>query len=84
MNYKFNNGDLNFHKDKIIRFCREKGRRSVRVSKAFLPDCDAPYYLDVEAVEESYFYHNEKDRDEDCAKLKRMIFQTLNHLKIKV
>lgn len=66
MENKFNNGDLNFDIEKIKSF-----DAPITVSKSFDPNLDYPFALDIEDT--SYFYTEQKQRDEDFEKLKSII-----------
>lgn len=63
---KFNNGDLNFDIQKIESF-----DAPITVAKSFEPTLDCPYALDVEDT--TYWYAEEKERDEDFEKLKSVV-----------
>ena len=63
---KFNNGDLSFDIQKIKSF-----DVPIIVAKAFDANLDYPFALDVEDT--SYFYAEQKERDEDFEKLKSII-----------
>ena len=60
-----NNGDLSFDLDKIIwnQESIETDLTKMAVNKAEDFNLDQPYAIDVEDT--SYFYANEKERDED-------------------
>jgi hypothetical protein len=63
---KFNNGDLSFDIQKIESF-----DVPITVSKSYDPNLDYPFALDVEDT--SYWYVEQKERDEDFEKLKRIV-----------
>jgi hypothetical protein len=63
---KFNNGDLNFDLQKILSF-----DTPITVSKNYDSNLDYPFALDVEDT--SYWYSEQKERDEDFEKLKLVI-----------
>lgn len=63
---KFNNGDLSFDIQKIESF-----DVPITVAKSYDPTFDYPYVLDVEDT--TYWYAEEKERDEDFEKLKLVV-----------
>lgn len=63
---KFNNNDLTFEVDKILSF-----DTPIIVSKNVDWTLNYPYILEVE--DSSYFYAEEKERDQDFDKLKSII-----------
>ena len=63
MKILFNNNDLTFNIEKIESF-----DTPITVSKEYDDNLDYPFALDVE--DESYFYLNKKERDEDFETLK--------------
>lgn len=63
---KFNNGDLSFDIQKIESF-----DVPITVSKSYEPTLDYPFALDVEDT--SYWYAEQKERDEDFKKLKSTV-----------
>jgi len=63
---KFNNGDLSFDIQKIESF-----DAPITVSKSYEPMFDYPFALDVEDT--TYWYAEQKERDEDFEKLKSTI-----------
>ncbi len=63
---KFKNGDLNFDIEKIKSF-----DVPIVVAKAYDKNLDYPFAIDVE--DNSYFYAEQKERDEDFEKLKTVI-----------
>jgi len=63
---EFNNGDLSFDIQKIESF-----DVSITVAKSYDPTFDYPYALDVEDT--TYWYAEEKERDEDFEKLKLVV-----------
>ena len=65
---KFHNGDLSFEIEKIMSF-----DAPISISKECDYFFDNPYAIDVE--DSSYWYANEKERDEDYQKLKLFVPQ---------
>ena len=63
---KFNNGDLSFDIQKIKFF-----PVPITVAKSFEATFDYPYGLDVEDT--TYWYAEEKERNEDFEKLKSIV-----------
>lgn len=63
---KFNNGDLSFDIQKIESF-----DVPITVAKSYEPNLDYPFALDVEDT--SYWYAEQKERDEDFEKLKSLV-----------
>ena len=63
---KFNNGDLSFDIQKIESF-----DVPITVAKSFDSNLDYPFALDVE--DSSYWYAEQKERDEDFEKLKSIV-----------
>jgi len=63
---KFHNGDLSFDIEKIESF-----DVPITVSKSFDNNLDYPFGIDVEDT--SYWYPEQKERDEDFQKLKSMV-----------
>ena len=63
---RFNNGDLSFDIEKIESF-----DVPITVAKAHDPNLDYPFAIDVE--DGSYFYAEQKERDEDFEKLKSIV-----------
>lgn len=59
---KFNNGDLSFDIEKIKSF-----DVPITVAKSFDTNLDYPFALDIE--DSSYWYAEQKERDEDFEKL---------------
>jgi hypothetical protein len=62
----FNNGDLSFDIEKIESF-----DVPITVAKAYDQNLDYPFAIDVE--DGSYFYPEQKERDEDFEKLKSIM-----------
>ena len=62
----FNNGDLSFDIEKIKSF-----EAPITVAKAYDSNLDYPFAIDVE--DGSYFYAEQKERDEDFEKLKSIV-----------
>lgn len=65
---KFHNGDLSFEIEKIMSF-----DTPISISKEYDKNLDYPYAIDVE--DGSYFYAEQKKRDEDYQKLKLIVPQ---------
>lgn len=65
---KFHNGDLSFDIEKIMSF-----DAPISISKEYDSNLDYPYAIDVE--DGSYFYPEQKERDEDYQKLKLIVPQ---------
>lgn len=63
---KFNNSDLSFDIQKIESF-----DVPITVAKSFDANLDYPFALDVE--DSSYWYAEQKERDEDFEKLKSIV-----------
>jgi len=63
---EFNNGDLSFDIQKIESF-----DVLITVAKSYNPTFDYPHALDVEDT--TYWYAEEKERDEDFEKLKLVV-----------
>ena len=66
LNESFNNGDLSFDIEKIESF-----DVPITVAKAYDQNLDYPFAIDVE--DGSYFYAEQKERDEDFEKLKSIV-----------
>lgn len=64
--FKFNNGDLSFDIEKIKSF-----DAPITVAKSFDANLDYPFALDIE--DSSYWYAEQKERDEDFEKLKSIV-----------
>ena len=65
---KFHNGDLSFEIEKIKSF-----DAPISISKEYDANLDYPFAIDVE--DNSYFYPEQKERDEDYEKLKLIVPQ---------
>jgi hypothetical protein len=66
MDIKFNNGDLSWDIKKIKNF-----DAPITISKSYDDNLDYPFGIDVE--DSSYWYAEQKDRDEDFRNLKKVV-----------
>lgn len=66
MDIRFNNGDLRWDIEKIKNF-----DAPITVSKSYDDNLDYPFGLDVEDT--SYWYAEQKERDEDFRSLKKVV-----------
>jgi len=66
MDIKFNNGDLGWDIEKIKNF-----DAPITISKSYDDNLDYPFGIDVE--DSSYWYAEQKDRDEDFRNLKKVV-----------
>lgn len=66
MDIKFNNGDLSWDIEKIKNF-----DAPITISKSYDDNLDYPFGIDVE--DSSYWYAEQKDRDEDFRNLKKVV-----------
>lgn len=66
MDIKFNNGDLSWDIEKIKNF-----DAPITISKSYDDNLDYPFGIDVE--DSSYWYAEQKDRDEDFRSLKKVV-----------
>ena len=66
MDIKFNNGDLSWDIEKIKSF-----DAPITISKSYDDNLDYPFGIDVE--DSSYWYAEQKDRDEDFRNLKKVV-----------